>query len=84
MLFRSSGRRLARCLVVCHLPIGERLQSDFGYGGLQQIATDAGSELVTQLGIVCDFQRKTSIHLAADRKSAKLLADEARARLASC
>lgn len=35
---------------------------------------------ISRLAIDCDFQKKTSIHLAADRKSAKLLANEARAR----
>lgn len=47
---------------------------------LSNQSIDRLSELITRLGIECDFQRKTSIHLAADRKSAKLLADEARAR----
>lgn len=45
---------------------------------LSKQSIDRLSELVTRLGIVCDFQRKTSIHLAADRRSAELLADEAR------
>ena len=41
---------------------------------------DRISELINRLEIECDFRRKTSIHLAADRKAAKLLANEARAR----
>jgi glycine/D-amino acid oxidase-like deaminating enzyme len=38
------------------------------------------SELVQRLAIDCDFQKKTSIYLASDRKSARLIVDEARAR----
>ena len=40
------------------------------------------SELVGRLKIQCDVERKTSLYLATDRKAAKLLADEARARQA--
>jgi len=43
-------------------------------------AIDDLSELVPSISADCGFQRKTSIYLADDRKSAKLLADEARAR----
>lgn len=47
---------------------------------LSNQSIDRISELINRLSIDCDFQRKTSIHLAADRKLAKLLANEARAR----
>ncbi len=40
------------------------------------------SELASSLQDSCDFARKMSIYLADDRKSAKLLAEEARARKA--
>ncbi|HQX48313.1 MAG TPA: FAD-dependent oxidoreductase [Planctomycetaceae bacterium] len=38
------------------------------------------TKLVLSINADCGLQRKTSIYLADDRKSAKLLADEARAR----
>ncbi len=43
---------------------------------------DRLTALVDRLKIQCEFERKTSLYLATDRKAAKLLADEARARKA--
>lgn len=41
---------------------------------------DRLTELINRLAIKCDLQKKTSIYLASDRKSAKMLVKEAGAR----
>ncbi len=47
---------------------------------LSNQSIDRLGELINRLAIECDFQKKSSIYLASDRKSAKMIADEARAR----
>lgn len=47
---------------------------------LSNRSIDRLAELIHRLAIECDFQKKTSIYLASDRKSAKMLVNEARAR----
>ena len=59
--------------------IGER-NAQMAYA-LSNQSIDRLSKLINRLAIECDYQKKTSIYLASDRRSAKLLANEARARL---
>ncbi len=56
-----------------------REQAELAYR-ISHESIDDLTELVSSIKADCGFQRKTSIYLADDRKSAKLLADEARAR----
>jgi glycine/D-amino acid oxidase-like deaminating enzyme len=47
---------------------------------LSHASIDDLERMVRDLGIDCDFQRRTSIYLASDRRAARILAAEARAR----